>query len=215
MAPTSNFSNVQLLQHPSPLKPQLNNSITMPMSPTPSITKQPILSSSSGGKPRCNSTAFPRFHPSRRAYLLARIASTILGLLQIICAATAFSLLSRRRWLDPCLSPAITSFIYSSIEIFSALYWRARAYHLTRALYDGVIAAGFAVAIGFFVKIALPTFQNAHDGGGSGAAVLGGVILGCMLSQILVHAGVSVEGWRETVRIHKEKKETRDISLDD
>lgn len=156
----------------------------MSMSPTPSITKQPILSSSPGDNSRCTSTAFPQLHPSRRAYLLARTASTILGLLQIICAATAFSLLSRRRWLDPCLSPAITSFIYSSIEIFSALYWRARAYHLTRALYDGIIAAGFAVATGFFVKIASPSFQHADNGGGVGAAVLGGVILGCMLSQM-------------------------------
>jgi len=85
---------------------------------------------------------------------------------------------------------------------------------LTRALYDGIIAVGFAVATGFFVKIALPSFQRAENEGGAGAAALGGVILGCMLTQILLHAGVSVEGWRDTMRIHKDREEVETISLE-
>src|SRR5690606_8424466 len=40
------------------------------MSPTPSITKQPILASTPPPNRGCSSTFFPRFHPSRRAYLL-------------------------------------------------------------------------------------------------------------------------------------------------
>ncbi|KAK5656072.1 hypothetical protein OQA88_5211 [Cercophora sp. LCS_1] len=176
------------------------------MSPTPSIKESISSSSPITTSPHCSSTTFPPSAPARRAYLLARTASAVLGLTQILCAAAAFSLLSRRRWLDPCLSPAITTLIYSSIEVFSVLYWNGRAHHLTRALYDGIIWIGFAVATGFFVMLAAPSFQGQDESGGIGAAVLGGAILGCMLSQIIIHGGISLEGIKDTLMIRGEKK---------
>ncbi|KAK1760033.1 hypothetical protein QBC47DRAFT_357842 [Echria macrotheca] len=136
------------------------------MSPTPSIAKASILSpstsiSSPPPPPRkthhCASNSpnyFPPSHPTRTLYLVARSTSVLLGLLQITLAAIAYTLFSRR-WLDPTLSPAITTFIYSAIEIFSVLYWHARAHYYTRAFYDGGISVGFAVAAGFMVKLAV------------------------------------------------------------
>ncbi|KAK0639897.1 hypothetical protein B0T16DRAFT_497865 [Cercophora newfieldiana] len=196
------------------------------MSPTPSITKMSILSSSSTSPlsnpnpnqpstPRnhnhhCASSSpsyFPPSHPTRKLYLLARSASVLLALLQIILATIAFTLFSRRRWLDPTLSPAITTLIYSSIEIFSVLYWHARAHHYTRAFYDGGIAVGFTVAMGFMVRLALPSMRDGE--GGEGAGVVGGIILIGMISQVIIHAAVSVAGVRDTLRVRREKREER------
>ena len=173
------------------------------MSPTPSITKESILSSSSisssspasnPSPPGSNSTNnhhhcapsspsyYPPSHPTRTLYLLTRSTSVLLAVLQITLASIAYTLFSRRRWLDPCLSPAVTTFIYSSIEIFSVLYWHARAHHYTRAFYDGAISVGFAVAAGFMVKLGLGSMRDGE--GGEGAGVLAGVILMGMISQM-------------------------------
>jgi hypothetical protein len=170
------------------------------MSPPPSITKLSNISSSTRPPtdsphahscnpghtitPPSSPSYFPPSHPSRTQYLLLRGSSTLLGLLQVSLAAAAFSLHSRRRWLDPCLSPAIASLVYSGIEVFSVLYWRARAICYTRAIYDGCISAGFVVALGFFIHISLPTLKGMSGEGGTAAAGMGGVILGCMILQM-------------------------------
>ncbi|KAK4168234.1 hypothetical protein QBC43DRAFT_309915 [Cladorrhinum sp. PSN259] len=189
------------------------------MSPRQSIGEESTIAASTTttttttitpSDPCCSPKSFPPGAPLRRIYLASRATSTILGLIQIISAAVAFSVFSRRHWLDPCLSPAITSFIYSSLEIFTVLYWHCRAHHLTRALYDGLISVGFAVATGFFIKLAMPSMMG---GDGPGVALLGGLILACMLLQIIIHGGISLEGVKDTMIMRHRTRQARNESL--
>jgi hypothetical protein len=169
------------------------------MSPPPSITKLSNVSSAAPpSHPHhphphlCNHKTtqpsspsyFPPSHPTRTSYLALRASSTLLGLLQVSLAAAAFSLYSRRRWLDPCLSPAIASLVYSGIEVFSVLYWRARAICYTRAIYDGCISVGFGVALGFFVYIARGSLRGVDGEGGAATKAMGGIIIACMVVQM-------------------------------
>jgi len=192
------------------------------MSPRQSIGEESTIAASTTtttttitpSDPCCSPKSFPPGAPLRRIYLASRATSTILGLIQIISAAVAFSVFSRRHWLDPCLSPAITSFIYSSLEIFTVLYWHCRAHHLTRALYDGLISVGFAVATGFFIKLAMPSMMG-EDGSEhvAAVAVLGGLILNCMLLQIIIHGGISLEGVKDTMMMRHRTRQARNESL--
>ncbi|KAK4448878.1 hypothetical protein QBC34DRAFT_406283 [Podospora aff. communis PSN243] len=185
------------------------------MSPPPSITKLSNISSTPRPSHTCNHKTtppsspsyFPPSHPSRTTYLSLRTSSTLLGLLQVSLAAAAFSLYSRRRWLDPCLSPAIASLIYSGIEVFSVLYWRARAICYTRAIYDGCIAVGFGVALGFFVYIARESLRGVEGEDGVATKGMGAVIIACMVVQIMIHAAVSAEGVKDWMRVRKEKRD--------
>lgn len=77
-----------------------------------------------------------------------------------------------------------------------------------------MISVGFAVAMGFMVKLALPSMKGVEGGGGEGAGVLAGVVLICMISQIIIHASISVGGVRDIIRVRREKKsDNRDIEL--
>ncbi|KAK3358232.1 hypothetical protein B0T25DRAFT_580136 [Lasiosphaeria hispida] len=164
------------------------------MSPTPSITKE--------GTHICH---YPPTAPHRRLYLFTRTLSIILALIQIGTAATVAGAFKQVHWLDPSLTPAITTLLYSSVDIVCILRWDRRSHHLTRSVYDGALAVGFAVAAGFLARLAVPFMRGKEGGVVVGA--LGVVVLACMLLQVIIHFGVCVGGVQETVEIRHERQQ--------
>ncbi|KAK4455265.1 hypothetical protein QBC34DRAFT_389666 [Podospora aff. communis PSN243] len=114
-------------------------------------------------------------------------------------------------WLDPILWAGITSFLYSTSDLVTTIWCHNRSHHMTRIIYDGLLAAGFAISTGFFADRAWPYIkmdpkglqrQGNPDGDTIGA--LGIVIFMASLVQIVIYIGYSIGGVRDTLRIRRQ-----------
>lgn len=126
--------------------------------------------------------------PGRTRYLTLRALNIFFCAVLLIFSSVAAGKYNRVDWLDPSLAPAITSLLYSTSDIIAVLGWNVRAHHLQRALYDGLLAVGFAIAAGFLGKLALPYMngdaKRAGDPDGEVIGALGAVVLTCMLIEL-------------------------------
>jgi len=127
--------------------------------------------------------------PGRRLYLFARSANVFLCALILIFVSIVAGKYRYVFWLDPTLAPSITSFLYSIAEIAAVVGWNARAHRLQRALYDGALAVGFAIAAGFLGSYAVPFVkceEEEYKGNPNRVKIagLGVAILTCMVIEL-------------------------------
>ncbi|KAM7194842.1 hypothetical protein V8F33_007040 [Rhypophila sp. PSN 637] len=175
----------------------------------------------------------PQTHPpsSYNRYILVRALSIIFCLVQITLVAIAASgALSSsysnstspelknednpngdprkklKHWLDPCLSPAISAFFWCAADLLSVWMSQRRAHHIARGVYDAVLAIGFTIAGGFFIHMARGVLSGSDRDAGYGnlsEMVVGGLIVVCMGSEVILHSIVSYEGIRDMIETRK------------
>ncbi|KAK0702659.1 hypothetical protein B0H67DRAFT_594872 [Lasiosphaeris hirsuta] len=158
--------------------------------------------------------SYPTSAPGRKLYLAARAAIILFAVVQLICVSVAAGKYGHQPWLNPTLSPAITAFVFSSLDIVGVLHWDVRAYHLTRVLYDGLLACGFAIAAGFLGNLALPWMKGDLTDLIDGevcyvSGKLGIVILTFMLLEVILEAAICAEGIKDTMNIHCDDERCR------
>jgi hypothetical protein len=103
----------------------------------------------------CNSctsgSAYPPSTLYRLAFLVARYLGVLFSLLLIGLAAASIQDINRSNWATPIFTPAFTSFFANGIDILCIVRLHRRSNHLWRLCYDGALAVGFAIALGFLV----------------------------------------------------------------
>jgi len=143
--------------------------------------------------------------PGRTLYLAARGVNVFVCAIILIFVSIVAGKYDYVYWLNPSLAPSITSFLYSIAEITAVIGWNTRAHRVQRALYDGALAVGFAIAAGFLGSYAVP-FVNCDEEEYKGnpdrerIAGLGVTILVCMLIEFIVYVGIAAEGVWQTAK---------------
>ena len=128
--------------------------------------------------------AYPATSPHRTAFLATRMLLVAFGLVEIALSVVALRSIDRETWMSPILSPAITSFFVSAVDIFLVVSLERRSHALTRMLYDGAIGVGFAIASGFLVSFMLGDLVRSKPTSTPATAAVGAAILFCMFSSM-------------------------------
>lgn len=149
----------------------------------------------------CNSctsgSAYPPSNPYRLAFLVARYLAVLFSLLLIGLAAASIQDINRPNWATPIFTPAFTSFFTSGIDILGIVRLHRRSNHMWRLFYDGALAVGFAVALGFLVTFTRGDVLRTRADSSKSTAGVAMAILCAMAAEMwvcLVRCGVVVEG---------------------
>jgi len=171
MTPTPSITSTSTLLKPEPIHTN-----------TPTLT--PTATNATSSPRKHKPTPFRSSHAFFKTYLTLRLLSISLATLNLCLLIPSVTYYRQKRWMDPTLSPTLTTLIHSAVDVFVIWKWKCRAHYSTRAVYDGAIAAGCAVAAGFLGQRVVNAVRA--DGTAEGAGVLGGFILGGLVLQVLV-----------------------------
>jgi hypothetical protein len=120
-----------------------------------STLPHPPISITTSPNPVCNictsGSSYPPSSPYRPVFLVARYLGVLFSLLLISLAAASIQDINRPTWATPIFTPAFTSLFAHGIDILCIVRLHRRSQYLWRLCYDGALAVGFAVALGFLV----------------------------------------------------------------
>jgi len=140
------------------------------------------LSGCGRGNSYAAACAYPPTSPNRTVFLTVRAVAIVLAVVEVVLAIVAQRVIHRPNWMSPILSPAITVWWPSGLDIFFVIRQNRRSHPLSRWLYDGAIGIGFAVAAGFLVAFTLPDLVGSREDSTPATAFVGGAMLFTMFS---------------------------------
>ncbi|KAH8896786.1 hypothetical protein GQ53DRAFT_838282 [Thozetella sp. PMI_491] len=148
--------------------------------------------------------AYPQSSPGRRLYVLARSMGVIFSLILIVLSAVVFVIPPKQpKLLSPILNVALPTFFASGIDLVFVLRANRRAHPVQRLFHDGALAIGTTIATGFTISFSVPIIMDGWEPSG-GLSLL---IWLFMISLVLVHAGISAVGLRDSIEFWRRPRQ--------
>jgi hypothetical protein len=131
-----------------------------------------------------NGSPYPQNSPNRRLYTAVRCFGIACSIALTVLASIALTVIPRGNWGAAVLAPCISTLFASSIEVWYILRADRRSHYWRRALYDGALGIGYAIAFAFLVSFTSPDISRSNPKSTASSAALGIAILLLMMIEL-------------------------------
>lgn len=133
---------------------------------------------------RVNGSPYPQSSPNRQVYLAARSLGILCSIILTVLAIITLTAIPRGKWSSCVLSPCLSTLFASSFEVWCILRASRRSHYCRRALYDGILGIGYAIAFGFLVSFTSPDISRSDPKSTPSSAAVGIALLLLMMMEL-------------------------------